>query len=250
MTPPSLSDRNAARPQATLADWCALHRMAPPQILHWLAQTPPPPQKQSTAPPDVTAPAQTIWHHSARAMARALPAQARAIKAARDGTQVQTAPDVARFPQAFTLHDGGNGQPYVSVPYTGTARDMLTLAHEFGHAVQITHTAPPLTPPVLREVCAFLAEHWLLDHLALVDARLAQAIAAPWARSVAVDQGARMQDLITACAAPDTAYEYAWNYPLARLLALRAAQVLDPADQWQLFTGGWSIGALAQALDL
>lgn len=234
---------------ATLDDWCRLHHITQQQVTRWLGKQDPPRDTQNSGLTDIDA--GQVWHWSADAMAAALPAQRDAIFAARDMADVNTSPDIQRHPTAFTLHDAGQGRPYVSVPYTGSARDVLTLAHEFGHVIQILNTDAHLTPPVLREVCAFLAEGWLLEYLATFDTLLSDKVRAPWARSVAVDFGARRAALLDAFhQGPQTPYDYAWNYPLARRLALEAARTLDPQEQWQLFTGALDVTTLAGQLNL
>lgn len=189
--------------------------------------------------------ADQIWDWCAQALGHAMPSRNADIQAALGRIDLNTEPDLEKYPHAFTLHDSGAGRPYVSVPYGGSARDILTLAHEFGHAIQILHTDAAFTPPVLREVCAFLSESWLIDYVASFDKRLGADICVPWRRSVAVDFGSRRDALLAACAAPQTPYEYAWNYPLARRLAVEAAKNLTETEHWQLFCADYDVAALA-----
>jgi hypothetical protein len=230
--------------RATFDDWCHLHRITQKQCIGWLGDLPLPECTKASHETLALDSAQ-VWRWCADAMAATLPEHRDVIYAALKKADINTSPDIVKFPHAFTLHNTGNGRPYVSVPYTGSARDILTLAHEFGHVLQILNTKAPDTPPVLREVCAFLAEVRLLEHLASFNTELRDKIQNPWARSVAVDFGARRTALLAACAAPQTPYDYAWNYPLARRLALEAVNTLDAPDHWLLFTGSLDVVSLA-----
>jgi oligoendopeptidase F len=74
---------------------------------------------------------------------------------------------------AFFAALGPQQAPYVLSTYTGTSRDVATLAHELGHAVHYSlaraqtflHYEPPL---VLAETASVFAEMLVTDHLLAV----------------------------------------------------------------------------------
>lgn len=145
--------------------------------------------------------------------------------------------------RAFTLHDAGAGVPLVACPWSGRARDLLTLAHEFGHAAQIMASPPGAAmPPVLRETCAFLAEAALLEHAAgrgLLTG-VAPLLQQVWQADTQRLLGRQARPLRQALTRPEAAYDYGWNYPIARALALRlwqSAPITIPA----LFAGRLSV---------
>jgi hypothetical protein len=103
-------------------------------------------------------------------------------------------------------------------------------------------------PPVMREVCACLSEILVISHLiaaepdqwpagpALIDARTAQNLDRP------------VQALFKALEDALAPYCYSWNYPLARILALRGAAKLSQLQLWQIFRGEISLVALIRTL--
>lgn len=119
------------------------------------------------------------------------------------------------------------GNILVGMAYRGHLRDLLNLAHEFGHAVQLTASQGRFMPPILREVCAYLVEAALVAHLpAFADASASDIGQAAKAVSLWQDDSARLAGpktdaLIQAIRAPDTPYDYGWNYPPARVLSTR-----------------------------
>lgn len=234
---------------ATMDDWCNVHRITPSQCLGWLSVFESP--ESSDVPTGQTnLSAAEVWQLCTDAVATALPSNEDAIRVSAANAELNTSPDIKKFPAAYTLHDNGKGQPYVSMPYKGSTRDILTLAHEFGHVIQISNTNSPFTPPALREVCAFMSEGWLIDFLGEFDAGLRDRVLGPWKRSVAADFGIRRDAFLAACNSPQAPYDYAWNYTLARRLALAATDAMEPGMKWQLFSGHLDVPTFANKVGI
>lgn len=161
------------------------------------------------------------WGLVAKAVAIFLPEAA-----SRVSHEVQVCFDLP-LARAFTLHDGGNGVPLVACVWSGRARDLLTMAHEFGHAAQLISCPPGVVPaPVLREACAFLAEAALVGHMERSGSTqgLLPALRALWAADTGRFLGSNAQTLRQDLASPDTPYDYGWNYPIARAVAIMLLQ--------------------------
>lgn len=230
-------------------DWCNLHRITSNQCFGWLSQiNTPEGSNLPTASTDLNA--AEVWQLCTDAMVAAQPSNEAEIRVSAANAELNTSPDITKFPTAYTLHDNGKGRPYVSIPYKGSARDILTLAHEFGHVIQISNTNAPFTPPVLREVSAFMSEGWLIDFLGGFDAKLRDQILAPWKRSISADFGIRRAVFLTACKTPQAPYDYAWNYPLARRLALATTDTMEPNMKWQLFNGSLDVTTFANKVGI
>lgn len=214
-----------------MADWLALHGLTAQHcrtILTW------------DLPPAATRPADPVWPMAPRAMwtliadclRAGLPTDAIAETAATTRLHLHTDPG----PRAFTLHDDGAGRPVVSARLTGKLSDLLTLAHEFGHAVQITASGPQM-PPVLREVCAGLAERLVMTELARRGTDEAALLPALFAARGQRTQGQTRRDLAALLDAPATPYAYRWNYPLARRIVARLAPDMASDRIWPVFQG-------------
>ncbi len=214
-----------------MADWLALHGLTAQHcrtILTW--ELPPAP----TRPPDPLWPmaAKEIWALIAACLQADLGREAIAEAAATTRLHLHT----QAGPRAFTLHDDGAGRPVVSARLTGKLSDLLTLAHEFGHALQITASGPQM-PPVLREVCAGLAEQLVMTELARRGTDEAALLPALFAARGHRTQGQTRRDLVLLLDAPATPYAYGWNYPLARRIVARLAPDLASERIWPIFQG-------------
>jgi hypothetical protein len=182
-------------------------------------------------------PAMQAWALAARALARQCPAVTGAAERTHLQARTNFAPDEARFPRAFTLHDDGSGHPYVSCPYRGTVGDLMAVAHEFGHAAQLSASRGVQLPPVLREVCAFLCELALLAALQGDDPRCFALALRVWQADTRKQLTGDLARLETALLDETTPYSYQWNYPVARILAIEANQALGPEEIGLLFGG-------------
>ena len=128
--------------------------------------------------------------------------------------------DPKTYPQAFTLHSEVAGEIIVGCPFLGRAADINSVAHEFGHALQLNASGDVQMVPVLRETCAFLAEIALSKHLTKQHPDLG--IALLWQQKIEASQflGPYADTLGIALSDPKTPYRYQWNYPIAKGLAL------------------------------
>lgn len=182
-------------------------------------------------------PALQAWAVSARALARQCPPVSCAAERTHIQARTNFAPDEARFPRAFTLHDDGSGHPYVSCPYHGTVGDLMAVAHEFGHAVQLSASRGVQLPPVLREVCAFVSELALLAALQGDDPQCFALALRVWQADTRKQFTGDLARLEAALLEEATPYSYQWNYPVARILAMEASQALGPEEVGLLFGG-------------
>ena len=233
--------------RATLADWLDLHGLTPDVCRTLLSQTP------GVAPtakdPDWFATPEETWNLVAGYMTAALPQATRII----DQTTRETRRDFSGTgrwaSRAFTFQDDKNGLVLVVCQPRQRLSDLMIIAHEFGHALQLTATLQPShpMPPLTREICATLAELLVIEQFARTTAaEAALAMQIFTGRGAALRQRAQ-QDLLAALEAPSTPYSLNWNYPPARVLASRAKVKLDAKDLWRIFTGTMALPELLKA---
>lgn len=223
---------------AAMAGWLALHGLdaaACRAVLVGAGTAPRPSRRLPDPMLDDPAP----WSGVIAALGKALPAAAGVLARIAADVRIDLAPDPRRFPRAFTLHDDGRGLPFISCPVKGRASDLLILAHELGHACQIVASGGSDLPPVLRETAAYLAEDLVLRTSGRA-AVLTPIQLARTERILARDGTV----LLRALEDPGASYSYGWNYPIARLLAARAARHLSADAQWRVYTGAASLPEL------
>lgn len=138
--------------------------------------------------------------------------------------------------QPFTYDRARGKLAFVSCRYQGRAADLLAVAHEFAHAVQLA--AARRTPPaVIREVCAFVGEQALLSWLNRNDAALHAVVECAWHQENAAYLGDDARSLLEALTKNSGDLRYRWNYPPARLLAHlfedRGAAFLEDLFRWR-----------------
>lgn len=150
--------------------------------------------------------------------------------------------------RALTIDHGPSKYPTILYHFHGDPSDPLVVAHEFGHAVQIRASGGTFLPPVMREVCAFLAEGALLSHCRNHDVVQYAALLERWQaddrRYLGTFSGKLRADLDN----PDAIYDYSWNYPLARLIAHRISRDFSRESIWGVFQGDWSVPAVLNEL--
>ena len=169
-----------------------------------------------------------------------------------EDVQSNTKADLRKNPDAkqrpLTLHDGGNGYPYIRCGYDGRVAELIYLQHEFAHAVQLVASQDTFLPPVLRECCAFIGELALLDHLRHKDADLFSHAEATWQFQDARIFRRHQSVLETALGEPGTPYNYNWNYPIARILSAQINDQLTHEQKWQLFCAKTDLNELLEQL--
>ena len=125
--------------------------------------------------------------------------------------------------------------------YFGEISDLFVVAHEFGHALQIRASAGEFMPPVMREVCAFISEGALLSSFSNENALLADNLQEYWRISNQRYFGKLAIKLNRSLENNEAIYEYSWNYPIARFLALQISEKFSRELVWSVFSGDYSI---------
>lgn len=182
--------------------------------------------------------AEDAWALASQSLAAALPRLARLIRFVRNRAPKCLEPKAGKPERAFTYDHGRRQLPFVSCSYRGQASDILTVAHEFSHALQIVASANSAMPPLAREVCAFIGEHALLDWARQNASPLLPRLEAAWAADNQCYMGADAERLRKALARKSGAYDYRWNYPVARVLACAIWRHWERAEIIALFRSG------------
>ncbi len=247
------------QPQHSLEDWLKLHRLGAQQCREMLA-LPLPAEAESKVvglsklrAEKAGLGASEAWALARDALGNVFNEESLCLAQVHSSTQTLFDPDPEKFPRAFTLNDGGAGVPLVVCNYRGGIADILTLAHEFGHAVQLVASGANFVAPAPREICAFLSELALLEHLRTQNPALHVKAKGVWQGAVGNTWRNDRIDLLAALDAPDPqgcSYDYQWNYPVARLLAIRAFTSLPPQALWPLFEGKMDAADLVNLLTI
>jgi len=137
----------------------------------------------------------------------------------------------------FTLDRGSEHYPLINCRYDGSVADLICLAHEFSHAVQIVASRGRFVPPVFREFCAFIGELVVLEHLKKARPDIAASYGAVWNTENQIYLVEDLKPLRQALKSGETAYHYRWNYPLARMAAINMFAASNPNQLWQYFEG-------------
>lgn len=152
--------------------------------------------------------------------------------------------------QAFTGFDRQSGRVIVRVPCRGTIGDALLIAHEMGHALQYHLCGARFITPMNREFCAFVTEQCFVKHIEK---------AAPGLYPLVIAASAQDDDYyLTTCARSltkaleneNSPYEYGFNYPLARIAAVWAAQTMTPDALWRVFLGDHDVAKLLHQIEI
>lgn len=144
--------------------------------------------------------------------------------------------DVSAGELPHTIDHGVGQPPEIRMSWRGSISDLMCLAHEVAHVVQLQLSAGSFMPPVARETCAFLGELALIDWARRTQADLAEKLLLVWREENQRYFGDDCALLRAALADPESAYTYRINYPLARAAAVvmwRAG-----ADLERLFKAG------------
>ena len=144
-----------------------------------------------------------------------------------------------------TLWDETSGGAVVTLDFAGDPADVLCLAHEIGHAVQLTVRSNDFVAPVQREIAAFLSELVLLNETYSLSTI---GLHAAWHADNREYYAADIQALKTALSDPRTPYTYRWNYALARPLASAAFDCLSVDDLWRVFCGQHTVPEILEMI--
>ncbi len=188
------------------------------------------------------------WLRTAEAVRDFLPGQQCII----DDTLKNTVRTVVERPnqsrKALTLDNGPTAYPTIIYTYYGEPPDSLIIAHEFGHALQIRASRGKFVPPIIREVCAFLAEGALLSHAQRHDEMQYTHLSLAWMADnykYLEKQRVRLKaDLLN----PNAPYKYSWNYPIARYLSFQVFGQFPQEWIWSIFQGEQSIRQVLQKI--
>lgn len=154
----------------------------------------------------------------------------------------------AKSRKAITLDNGPLTYPTIYFSYGGEPRDVLIIAHEFSHALQIRASQGKFVPPIMREVCAFIGESALLSHAMGRDPGRYPILADAWRTDTKRYFGTQRDRLDIALSTPAAPYRYAWNYPIARYLAIQIVEHYSRDRIWSVFQGEISVQNALQEL--
>lgn len=137
-----------------------------------------------------------------------------------------------------TIDHGAGHSPEIYMAWRGTAEDLVCLAHEVAHAVQIQLSGGALMPPVARETCAFLGELSLIAYARRMEPELAALLVQVWRDENKRYLGADCDALTQSLGDLNSAYDYRMNYPLARMAAVALFNKSDKTVLQSLFSAG------------
>lgn len=120
----------------------------------------------------------------------------------------------------FTEWNDRANTPIVHLVWSGTAADLICLAHETAHALQMILSNGAFMPPVVRETCAFLGELALIQHAKTKSGTLYRELQDVWHHENYRYLGADVVQLADDLKAGQSPYRYRHNYPLARITAI------------------------------
>ena len=146
--------------------------------------------------------------------------------------------DGAEDGHPHTINHGMGLPPEIRMSWQGSPADLVCLAHEVAHAVQLQLSAGSFMPPVARETCAFLGELVLIDWARKNDTHLAAKLLSVWQEENEACFGEDGDLRRSALADPDGSYTYRMTYPLARAAAIMMHR--SGAEAQRLFRAGHS----------
>lgn len=243
---PPVSKVSQSKRRATIADWLEFNGLSREAVLRQLALIEPLygyALDISEAQSYLGLSADKAWALCAEAMRAAFPGLKPEIDQIEAGAPKCLKRKSIKHPEPFTYDLGFQKLPFVSLHYRGLAKDLLMMAHEFGHAVQIVASwqcGEGQMPPIARECCAFIAE------LALLGAwtKNPGVLLAGYRADSAVYFGANRGALLDALENISPPYRYEWNYPLARIMAAHLWEDKDREGMSELFRAGRNGGAV------
>ena len=108
----------------------------------------------------------------------------------------------------------------IVMDWRGGPDDLICLAHEAAHALQIMLSNHMMMPPLARETCAFLGELFLIEYSREHSPSLFLHLMQTWRTENESYLTIDLDSLSDALAYPETPYHYRQNYPVARLAAV------------------------------
>ena len=120
----------------------------------------------------------------------------------------------------YTIDTGEGRPPVIVMNWRGRPDDLICLAHEAAHALQITLSNHMVMPPLARETCAFLGELFLIEDARKHNPTLYPLLQQVWQAENEVYLTNDLDSLSDALTDVSTPYNYRQNYPIARLVAV------------------------------
>lgn len=238
--------------QHVLGDWLALHGLDKQtclqlldEIAHESAKIPAyrsHPDQSLSLDPD------GVWTKVKSAMCRFLPEHQDIIEETFQRSTKIAVAGQGKSRKALTIDHGPEKFPTIMYNYYGEISDLFVVAHEFGHAVQIRASGGGFMSPVMREVCAFLSEGAMLSYCSADDSNFSEILSDHWYKSnrryfetLAIKLKESLQHV-------DKIYEYSWNYPIARFIALKISDGFSKDLIWRVFSGDYSVKMVVDQL--
>jgi len=128
--------------------------------------------------------------------------------------------------------------PVVYIPWSGKAKDIICLAHEVAHALQIVFSKRAFMPPIAREVCAFIGELALINYSHNSEKKLHYAFCEVWRLENNIYLGELLERLLVFLCHPGALYSYSYNYPIARLVSIHRYAFSGSKGILDLFKSG------------
>ncbi len=239
--------------QHTIDDWLALHKLNETIVRQYCALTlPRPPSTQKSTDDDrlphkfIRNPG-AIWQQSKDAMCQLLPIHNQFLQHVANNTTVRFCTKTGSRQKTYTQLDPDTGRISVTCFQSSSPKMVLDLAHEFGHAIQFSVMQRRFSPPIHREVCAFISELAMIDYLRDNNAALHRQTCSIWWRMNRKYLGTHCHALLNAFGST-APYRYTWNYPIARVCAQQLYSFAPKTALWSLYEGHNPISLLANSL--
>jgi len=232
--------------QHNLRDWLDLHGLDHEMCLHLLgeirrasAEIPAyrndPEQQSLSIDPD------HVWMQVTSAMCEFLPERQAIIAETFQRSKKIAIAGQGKSGKALTMDNGPNQYPTIMYNHVGEISDLFVVAHEFGHALQIVACEGQFMPPIMREVCAFLSEGAMLSSIADDNSIFRENMLAYWVNSNRRYFGSLAINLQRSFKNDQVIYEYGWNYPIARFLALKILDNFSQNLMWEVYSGAYTV---------
>ena len=189
------------------------------------------------------------WQVATSALCSQFPEHAPSIVLAQGGVEVNFEAKEQQYELPYTLDRRPKLPPLVAMEYSGSPADILCVAHEFAHAVQIQLSSQHSIVPILREVAAFIGELALLRFLEEEKSPIAKAVRSAFFQENGAYLASDVAYLESALDDSSSPYNYRWNYPIARVLAVRLFELLPAEKLWQVFVGRFTLSECIEMAD-
>ena len=248
----ALIDKTQAK-RHSLGDWLRLHELDHAACLHLLEtigreSANIPVHRENPDQQPLSLNHEGVWTEVVSSMRRFLPAHQTIINDTFQGAKKIAITGQRKSQRALTVDNGPGQYPTIMYNYSGEVSDLFVVAHEFGHALQIRASEGRFMPPIMRETCAFLAEGALLFFRSYDNPGIGEKLLRHWHKSNRrYFQNLAVKFRLSLENSAQT-YQYGWNYPIARLLAVRLLAGFSPDLVWNVFQGDFSTKRLVDQL--